>query len=90
MLHGAPTGLEFKVTPEHFRTLVLERLRLPLQSSGRLSASVVPFWTCKVAIEQLAPDPEGCGPEQLAQNALWPECAGRQVPQSGATCAFGT
>ena len=31
VLHGAPTGLEFKVAPEHFRTLVLEKLRLPLQ-----------------------------------------------------------
>ena len=31
VLHGAPTGLEFKVTPEHIRTLVLERMRLPLQ-----------------------------------------------------------
>ena len=31
VLHGAPTGLKFKVTPEHFRTLVLERLRWPLQ-----------------------------------------------------------
>ena len=54
--------------------------------SWRLSANVVPFWTCKVAIEQLALDQEGCGPEQLALNALCPECAGRQVPQSGATC----
>ena len=24
-------GLEFKVVPEHFRALVLERMRLPLQ-----------------------------------------------------------
>ena len=28
---GAPTGPEFRVLPEHFRTVVLERLRLPLQ-----------------------------------------------------------
>ena len=30
VLHGAPTGPEFKVEPHLFRTLVLERLRLPL------------------------------------------------------------
>ena len=30
MLHGAPAGPEFKVEPYLFRTLVLERLRLPL------------------------------------------------------------
>ena len=30
VLHGAPTGLEFQVQPLFFRTLVLERLRLPL------------------------------------------------------------
>ena len=30
ILLGAPTGPEFSVLPEHFRTLVLERLRLPL------------------------------------------------------------
>ena len=49
-----------------------------------------PSGRARSPIEQLALDPEGCGPEQLALNALWPECAGRQVPQSGATCAFGT
>ena len=27
---GAPTGAEFRVLPEHFRTLVFQRLRLPL------------------------------------------------------------
>ena len=37
------------------------------------------FWTCKVAIEQLALDPEGCGPEQLALNALWRREAGATV-----------
>ena len=30
VLHGAPTGPEFKVEPNLFRTFVLERLRLPL------------------------------------------------------------
>ena len=30
VLHGAPTTLEFTVEPHLFRTLVLERLRLPL------------------------------------------------------------
>ena len=29
MLHGAPTGPEFQVQPILFRTLILERLRLP-------------------------------------------------------------
>ena len=37
----------------------------------------------RLAIEQLTPDP-------VAVNALWPECVGRPVPQSGATSAFGT
>ena len=32
VLHEVPRGMEFKVTPEHFRTLILERLRLPLQT----------------------------------------------------------
>ena len=31
VLSGAPTGPEFRVCPELFRTLVLERLRLPLE-----------------------------------------------------------
>ena len=30
ILLGAPTNFEFRLIPEHFRTLVLERLRLPL------------------------------------------------------------
>ena len=30
VFHGSPTGPEFQVQPMHFRTLVLERLRLPL------------------------------------------------------------
>ena len=30
VLHGPPTGPEFQLSPELFRTLVLERLRLPL------------------------------------------------------------
>ena len=30
VLHGSPTGPEFQLSPELFRTLVLERLRLPL------------------------------------------------------------
>ena len=30
VLHGAPTAAEFRVKPLLFRTLVLERLRLPL------------------------------------------------------------
>ena len=33
VLHGAPTGPEFKLAPDLFRTLVLERMRLPLQVS---------------------------------------------------------
>ena len=31
VLSGAPTGSEFRVCPELFRTLVVERLRLPLE-----------------------------------------------------------
>ena len=31
VLLGAPTGREYRVLPEHFRTVVLERLRVPLQ-----------------------------------------------------------
>ena len=31
VLLGAPTGPEYRVLPEHFRTQVLERLHLPLQ-----------------------------------------------------------
>ena len=30
VFHGSPAGPEFQVQPLHFRTLVLERLRLPL------------------------------------------------------------
>ena len=33
VLHRAPTGPEFKLAPDLFRTLVLERMRLPLQVS---------------------------------------------------------
>ena len=39
VLHGAPTGPEFKVEPHLFRTLVLERLRLPLDVWGRHRAA---------------------------------------------------
>ena len=33
VFRGAPTGPEFKLAPDLFRTLVLERMRLPLQVS---------------------------------------------------------
>ena len=56
ILLGAPTNFEFRLIPEHFRTLVLERLRLPLSvvearcecgmlldSLGRHRAACPPF-----------------------------------------------
>ena len=42
VLHGAPTSTEFKVEPQLLKTLILERLRLPLDAA----ANVVLLWTC--------------------------------------------
>ena len=40
VLHGSPTGPEFQVQPLQFRTLVLERLRLPLILCREAGATV--------------------------------------------------
>ena len=55
VLHGAPSGLEFQVQLFLFRTLVLERLRLPLLLTDATVRVRWPELTCWVGIEPRGP-----------------------------------
>ena len=84
MCCGCPTSAEFVVEPELFRTLVLERLRLPLVSS----VSVVLPWTAEVAQGSLPPN-------QIAHTCSgsgghWRGYAEKPVPQCVKMSSCGT
>ena len=76
VLVGCPTKPEFRIAPDLFRTLILERLRLPLIVC-EVSASVDCWLTVTDGTEQHAPTQACCALEPQHQNAHSPECAGR-------------
>ena len=80
VLLGAPTGPEFRVEPQLFRTLVLERLRLPLDvTESKCECGC--FLDTTGRHRQLARDLADSAQEQSVPKGLWPECAGKQGPQ---------
>ena len=80
VLHGAPTSPEFKVAPELFRTLLLERLRLPVQITDARCE-------CGVALDTQARHRAACARSgRLRSRALEPErTLARVCREAGAT-----
>ena len=63
VLCGSPTSPEFTVKPHLFRTIILERLRLPLLITDARS------WMPEDNTERPVPDPADCDPELSQQSA---------------------
>ena len=80
VLHGAPTSPEFKVAPELFRTLLLERLRLPVEITDARCE-------CGIALDTQAHHRATCARSgRLRSRALGPErTLARVCREAGAT-----
>ena len=89
VLHGCPTRPEFTVEPELFRTLILERLRLPL-AVQTLFASVAPSSTPEDATGPLVHIQVGYAREQWHLRGHWQGFAEKLEPLSVPTSNCGT
>ena len=75
VLSGCPTKPEFRVEPQHFRTVVLERTRRPLHVAE--ATSVARSWTSRGATARRVTVHGDCAPRPRQQSGQWPGCAGR-------------
>ena len=90
VLHGSPTDPEFQVQPLQFRTLVLERLRLPLilmEARCECGGQNDIFGRHRAACPQSGRLKKRAVP---TERESWPECAERQARQSPAMSNCGT
>ena len=85
VLMGAPTGPEFVVCPQLFRTLVLERLRLPLQV-------VEARCECGAPLDTLGRHRAACGRSGRLRTRACPteRSLARVCREAGATVRFNT
>ena len=85
VLHGAPTSTEFKVEPQLLRTLILERLRLPLHATDARCECGAPF-------DELGRHRTACRRSgRLRVRAVNPErTLGRVCREAGATVRCNT
>ena len=80
-LLGAPTGPEFRVEPQLFRTLVLERLRLPLdvtESKCECGCFLDHNWKAPGSLPEIWQTPHK---SSRSRKDFGQECAGKQGPQ---------
>ena len=82
VLCGCPSKPEFRIEAGLFRTLILERARLPLQVVEAVANAGL-RWTAEVATEPRAAVQEDSKRGLLLQSAHWQECAAKLVPRCG-------
>ena len=87
-LHGCPTSPEFTVEAALFRTLILERLRLPLAVT-EAGANAGIGSTARGGTEQLAHIQDDCAQGQRDPRGLWPESCAKPEPLCVSTACSG-
>ena len=87
VLHGCPTSSEFTVEAALFRTLVLERLRLPLAvTEGRCECG---DWVDSKGWHRAACIQDDCAQGQRHRRELWPESCVKLEPPCVSTACSG-
>ena len=88
VLHGCPTSPEFRVEASLYRTLILERLRLPLAVTEEAGVNAGIGSTARGGTEQPAHIQDDCAQGQRHRRELWPEsCAKLEPPCVSTSCS---